>query len=95
VRLRGRSDSLAPQEENDANNKTTSCQTNEDAKSNRKQQRKRAKRQRQKQQQQLVKDCVLALKIDTWSRTLFPLAFAAFNVCYWTYYTHGRRKQET
>lgn len=35
-----------------------------------------------------MSDCILAINIDEWSRTLFPFMFFLFNVCYWTYYSH-------
>ncbi len=34
-----------------------------------------------------INDCILAIQIDEWSRTMFPLAFGLFNVGYWVYYT--------
>ncbi len=38
--------------------------------------------------------CILAIRIDEWSRTLFPFAFAAFNVAYWSYYTIQFKTEE-
>ncbi|TRY68555.1 hypothetical protein TCAL_04085 [Tigriopus californicus] len=35
-----------------------------------------------------MSDCILAINIDEWSRTVFPFMFFLFNVCYWTYYSH-------
>lgn len=34
-----------------------------------------------------MRACILAIQIDEWSRTLFPVMFMLFNVLYWSYYT--------